>query len=385
MRVTFLTWEYPPHVYGGAGVHVQSLVDNLKDRVRVEVRTILPQGSKEPEFAKEENVVVHRFPAWPLLNSGGQSSSVLSALSTDLAFVRDPVESDIIHAHTWYTALAGYYAKQLYGPKLVMTVHSLEPRRPWKARALGTAHRLSTWAEKTGLEACDGIVAVSRADAIDVTDCYDVDSDRIRVIPNGVDPAVFQRRENSETLKRYGVRKPYVLFLGRLSRQKGIFDLVSATSRLPGDVTVVLVTGAPDDPGLAAELSRSIEGGQSILWIDGMLPRKDVVALISGASVFVAPSLYEPFGIMNLEAMACERPVVSTRVGGIPDVVVEGETGLLVQPGDAGKLAEAINSILSRPEWGERMGKEGRERVLSLFTWPRVADETLSFYKDIIG
>jgi glycogen synthase len=385
VRITFLTWEYPPHVYGGAGVHVQSLVDNLKDRVRVEVRTILPQGSKEPEFVTEEKVVVHRFPAWPLLNSGDPSSSVLSALSTDLAFVRDPVESDIIHAHTWYTALAGYYAKQLYGPKLVMTVHSLEPRRPWKARALGSAYRLSTWAEKTGLEACDGIVAVSRADAADVTDCYDVNPDRIRVIPNGVDPVVFQRREDSETLKRYGVRKPYVLFLGRLSRQKGIFDLVSATSRLPGDVTVVLVTGAPDDPGLAAELSRSIEGGHSILWIDGMLPRKDVVALVSGASVFAAPSLYEPFGIMNLEAMACERPVVSTRVGGIPDVVVEGETGLLVQPGDAGKLAEAINSILSRPEWGERMGKEGRKRVLSQFTWPKVADETLSFYKDILG
>jgi len=385
VKVTFLTWEYPPHVYGGAGVHVQSLVGNLKDRVLVDVRTILPRGSKEPESAAEENVVVHRYPAWPLLASTAQSSSVLSTLSADLAFVKDPIETDIIHAHTWYTALAGYYAKQLYGPKLVMTVHSLEPRRPWKARALGNAYRLSTWAEKTGLEACDGIVAVSRADAADVTDCYDVDPDRIRVIPNGVDPVVFQRSEDSDILKRYGVRMPYVLFIGRLSRQKGIFDLISATSWLPTDVTVVLVTGAPDDPGLAAELSKSIDGGHSILWIDGMLPRKDVVALISSASVFAAPSLYEPFGIMNLEAMACERPVVSTCVGGIPDVVVDRETGLLVQPGDAGKLAEAINSILSRPEWGERLGKEGRKRVLRLFTWPRVADETLSFYSDILG
>jgi glycogen synthase len=384
VRVTFLTWEYPPHVYGGAGVHVHSLVENLKDRVRIEVRTVLPEGSKEPEFEAEEKVVVHRYPAWPRLNSGGQSSSVLSALSTNLAFVRDPVEADIVHAHTWYTALAGFYTKQLYDQKLVMTVHSLEPRRPWKTRALGNAYRISMWAEKTGLEACDGIVAVSRADAADVTDCYGGDPDKIRVIPNGVDPVVFQRSDDSETLKRYGVRSPYVLFLGRLSRQKGIFDLISAASKLPSDVTVMLVTGAPDDPGLPAELSRSIEGSHSILWINGMLPRKDVVALISGASVFVAPSLYEPFGIMNLEAMACERPVVSTCVGGIPDVVVDGETGLLVQPGDAVKLAQAINSILSRPESGERMGKEGRDRILRLFTWPRVADETLSFYRDIL-
>lgn len=384
MKVTFLTWEYPPHVYGGAGVHVQNLIQNLRGRVEIEVRTLLPEESQAPEVEEEDGVKVLRYPRWSLLRSKDQFSSVLSAFSTDLAMVKDPIDGDIVHAHTWYTALACYYVKQLYDRRLVMTVHSLEPKRPWKEQALGNAYRLSTWAEKTGMEGCDRVIAVSHADEKDVVECYDVARDRVKVIPNGVDAEVFQRREDPKVLVKYGVRAPYVLFLGRLSRQKGVFDLVSAASSLPEGVTLVLVTGAPDEAGITTELSRKLEGGRNILWIDKMLPRHEVVALLSGASVFVAPSLYEPFGIMNLEAMACERPVVSTRVGGIVDVVVDEETGLLVSPSNQEGLTEAINRILSNPELGERMGKTGRRRVERMFTWKRVADETLSLYGEML-
>ena len=384
MKVTFLTWEYPPHVYGGAGVHIQNLIQNLKGRAEIEVRTLLPEESQASEEEEEDGVKVLRCPRWSLLRSKDQFSSVLSAFSTDLAMVKEPIDGDIVHVHTWYTALAGYYAKQLHDQRLVMTVHSLEPKRPWKEQALGNAYRLSTWAEKTGIEACDRVIAVSHADAKDIVECYDVAREKVKVIPNGVDAEAFQRREDPQVLAKYGVRKPYVLFLGRLSRQKGVFDLVSAAPRLPEDVTLVLATGAPDEPGITAELSKKLEGRRNILWIDKMLPRNEVVALLSGASVFVAPSLYEPFGIMNLEAMACERPVVSTRVGGIVDVVVDGETGLLVSPSNPEELSEAINRILSNHELGERMGKTGRRRVERMFTWKRVADETLSLYREML-
>jgi len=384
VKVTFLTWEYPPYVYGGAGVHLQNLVQNLRGRIEIEVRTLLPEESQALETEEEDGVRVLRYPRWKLLRSGHRFSTVLSAFSTDLAMVKDPIDGDIVHVHTWYAGLAGYYAKQLYDKRLVMTAHSLEPKRPWKEQALGNAYRLSTWAEKTGIEVCDRVIAVSNADAREIVECYDVAPEKIEVIPNGVDEEAFQRREDPQTLAKYGVVKPYVLFLGRLSRQKGIFDLVSAASRLPTDVTLVLVTGAPDEPGIRTELSDQLEGRSNILWIDRMLPRDEVVVLLSGASVFVAPSLYEPFGIMNLEAMACKRPVVSTRVGGIVDVVVDEETGLLVSPSDPEELSKAIKRILSNPELGEHMGEAGRERVERMFTWTRVADKTLSLYREML-
>jgi len=383
VKVTFLTWEYPPHIYGGAGVHIQNLVQNLRGRIEIEVRTLLSEESQASE-AEEDGVRVLRYPRWKLLRSESRYSTVLSAFSMDLAMVKDPIDGEIVHAHTWYTALGGYYAKQLCDQRLVMTVHSLEPKRPWKEQALGNAYRLSTWAEKTGIEACDRVIAVSYTDAKNIVEFYDVARERVKVIPNGVDAEAFQRRKDPQVLAKYGVREPYVLFLGRLSRQKGVFDLVSAAPRLPEDVELVLVTGAVDEPGIEDELSRRLEGRRNILWINKMLPRNEVVALLSGTSVFVSPSLYEPFGIMNLEAMACERPVVSTRVGGIVDVIVDGETGLLVSPGNPGELSEAVNRILLNPELGERMGKAGRERVRETFTWKRVADETLSLYGEML-
>jgi starch synthase len=384
VKVTFLTWEYPPYVYGGAGVHVQNLVGNLKEKAEIEVRTLLPEGSQAQEVEEANGVRVLRYPRWPVLKSEALFSPVLSTFSVDLSMVKDSIKGDVVHAHTWYTGLAGYYAKQLYDQRLVMTVHSLEPKRPWKEKALGNAYRLSTWAEKTGLEACDRIIAVSNADAKDIIDCYPVVPEKVKVIPNGVNAEAFQRREDPQVIAKYGLTKPYIIFLGRLSRQKGIFDLVSAASKLPKEATLVLATGAPDEPNIRNELSKLLKGQPNIVWIDKMLPRNEVIALLSGGTAFVAPSIYEPFGIMNLEAMACERPVVSTRVGGILDVVVDGKTGFLVSPNNPEELAEAMNKILSNPELGEHMGKAGRTRVEKMFTWKKVAYETLSLYEDIL-
>ncbi|MCJ7635277.1 glycogen synthase [Candidatus Bathyarchaeota archaeon] len=384
MKVTFLTWEYPPHVYGGAGVHVQNLVQNLKNQIKIEIRTILPEGSEAAEIEEVGAVKILRYPQWELLKSGAQFSTVLSTFSTDLAMVKDPIDGQITHTHTWYAGLAGYYAKQLYDQRLIVTVHSLEPKRPWKAQTLGNSYRLSAWAEKTGLEVCDRIIAVSHADERDIIECFDVPPDKIKVIPNGVDAEAFHHHEDHSILKKYGVKKPYILFLGRLSRQKGIFDLISAVPKLLQETEVVLATGAPDEAGLTEELGRKLEDSQKIIWINKMLPINEVIPLLSGASVFVAPSIYEPFGIMNLEAMACARPVVSTRVGGIVDVVLDGQTGLLVSPGKPEELAEAVNRILSNPTLGERMGKAGRTRVETLFTWKKVAEDTLSLYQEIV-
>jgi glycogen synthase len=383
MKVTFLTWEYPPNVYGGAGVHIQNLVQSLKNKIDIEVRTILPSKSPAAEIEETSGLRVLRYLGWEYLESESKLSKVLSAFSTDLAMVKDPIDGQIVHAHTWYTSLAGYYAKQLYDQRLIMTVHSLEPLRPWKKEALGNGYLLSTWAEKTGLESCDRIIAVSESDKKDIIECYRLPPERITVIPNGVDEEVFHRHENHAVPEKYGLRKPYVLFLGRLSRQKGIFDLVSASSKLDGRVTLVIATGAPDEEGLEEKLSRELKSHPNIVWINKMLPRNEVVALLSAASAFVAPSLYEPFGIMNLEAMACQRPVVSTRVGGITDVVVDGETGLLVPPNSPDELANAVNKIVADSKLGEHMGEAGRRRVEDRFTWDKVAVETLSVYNEV--
>jgi glycogen synthase len=383
MKVTFLTWEYPPNVYGGAGVHVQNLVQGLKNKIDIEVRTLLPSRSPAAEIEETGGLRILRYPGWGYIESESKLSKVLSVFSTDLAMVKDSITGQIVHAHTWYTSLAGYYAKHLYDQRLIMTVHSLEPLRPWKKEALGSGHLLSIWAEKTGLEACDRIIAVSNSDKKDIIECYKLPPERIKVIPNGVDEQAFHRHENHAVLAKYGIRKPYVLFLGRLSRQKGIFDLVSASSKLDGRVTLVIATGAPDEEGLEEKLSRELKSHPNSVWINKMLPRNEVVALLSAASVFVAPSLYEPFGIMNLEAMACQRPVVSTRVGGITDVVLDGETGLLVPPNNPDELANAVSKIVADPKLGEHMGEAGRRRVEDRFTWDKVAVETLSVYNEV--
>ncbi len=383
MKVTFLAWEYPPHVYGGAGVHVSNLTQALSKipNMDIEVRTL--RVGEEPH---SEEVSVKRYDSWPLLREKSEPSSrsLFEAFSVDLAMVKDRTDSEIVHVHTWYTSLAGFFAKQLYDVKLVATAHSVEPKRPWKREAMGNAYRLSTWAERTCLEACDRVIAVSNEDKRDIIECYGIDESRIDVIPNGIDITKYRRREDSPVLDRYSVEKPYVLFLGRLSRQKGVFDVVEASSKLPEGVKMVLVTGRADEKGVEEEFGRMVKDRENIVWINRMLTEEEAVALYSGAEVFTAPSLYEPFGLINLEAMACGRPVVSTRVGGIKDVVIEEETGLLVPPNSPDELAKALNELLSNKALAEEMGRKGRIRVEREFSWERVAEKTLALYKSLI-
>jgi len=384
MKVTFLTWEYPPNIYGGAGVHVKHLVGELRKQIEVEVRTLGREG--EPASSEESGVHVRRYRPWDALTGASSSGieTLLRAFSVDLAFVNDPLNTDIVHTHTWYTNIAGFYAQHLYDAKLVATVHSLEPKRPWKEAALGNAYRLSAWAERTCLRHCDRIIAVSNAQKDDVIECCDVDARRVSVIPNGVDAQAFRRREDPAVLDCYGVRKPYVLFLGRLSRQKGVLDAVAASLRLPNEVTLVLVTGTADERRLEAELSSQVKNSDRIVWVNKMLSEPEAIAFYSGCEVFISPSRYEPFGITNLEAMACSRPVVSTRVGGIKDVVVDGVTGILVEPQDPDMLADAVNAILADGDMAARLGRSGRIRVEHEYGWEQVAEKTLTLYQTLL-
>lgn len=384
MKVTFLTWEYPPNIYGGAGVHVKHLVGALRNRIEIEVRTLGGEG--EPASSEQSEVHVRRYRPWDALTESPSTGieTLLRAFSVDLAFVNDPLCTDIVHTHTWYTNLAGFYAKTLYDAKLVATVHSLEPKRPWKEAALGNAYRLSAWAERTCLRYCDRIIAVSNAQKEDVVECCDVDARRVEVIPNGVDAQTFRRREDPEILERYGVRKPYVLFLGRLSRQKGVLEAVAASHHLPAGVTLVLVTGKADERRLEVELSSRVKNRDRIVWVNKMLTEPEAIAFYSGCKVFISPSRYEPFGIINLEAMACSRPVVSTNVGGIKDVVVDGVTGILVEPQNPVMLADAINAVLADGENAARLGRNGRVRVEQEYSWTKVADRTLALYQTLL-
>ncbi len=383
MKVTFLTWEYPPDVYGGAGIHIKYLTQNLKRRLNIEVRT---HGTEDSQ-ADEDGIRVRRYKPWDFQDaSTPKIGNLLEVFSVCLAFVKDRIESDVVHSHTWYTNLAGFYAKQLYDVKLVATVHSLEPKRPWKKEAMGNAYRLSTWAEETCLRACDRVIAVSKEDRKDIVECYGIEEKRIAVIPNGIDIAQYRRCEQPSLLKQYGVKKPYILFLGRLSRQKGVFDLLEAASKLPKGVTLVMVTGKPDEEGVEQEFAQKVEEAKkkNVVWVNKMLTEEETIAFYSSAQVFVSPSIYEPFGIMNLEAMACSRPVVSTKVGGIKDVVIDGATGFLVRAGDSDELAEKTNLLLSDRKLAETMGRKGRERVEAEFSWSRIAEKTIKLYRTLI-
>jgi len=381
VKVTFLTWEYPPDVYGGAGIHVKYLTQNLKRRINIEVRT----HGRDDSQVDEDGIRVRRYKPWGFQDASIPAvRSLLEVFSTCLAFVKDRIDADIVHSHTWYTNLAGFYAKQLYDARLVATVHSLEPKRSWKRDAMGNAYRLSTWAEETCLHACDRIIAVSKEDRRDIVECYGIEEKSIAVIPNGIDIEKYKRREKLSLLRQYGVKKPYILFLGRLSRQKGVFDLLEASSKLPKGVTLVMVTGKPDEEGVEQEFTRRVEGRKNVVRVNKMLTEAETIAFYSSAEVFVSPSIYEPFGIMNLEAMACGRPVVSTKVGGIKDVVVDGATGFLVKAGDPDGIAEKVNLLISDRELAEAMGMRGRERVEAEFSWSRVAEKTINLYRTLV-
>jgi glycogen synthase len=377
VKVCLLTYEFPPRIYGGAGVHALNMAMQLRNLVDLEVRTLHPAEDME-------GVVIRRY--YPSLPKGPEdpAGKVVEVLSLNTNMLSDPVEADVVHTHTWYMSLPGFLAKELYGCKLVSTVHSLEPLRPWKEEQLGRGYAVSSWLERMGLEACDAVIAVSKEMAADIAKHYDVPDGRIHVIHNGVNAEAFRRREDPAILDRLGVRRPYILFLGRLSRQKGVFDLLEAFHSLRSKANLVIVTGAAETEQLVDELCAALREGERIRWIDRVVTHEEAVALYSSCGVFVCPSRYEPFGITNLEAMACERPVVATRVGGIPEVVIEGDTGLLVPPDSPSELAKAIDEVLQDRDRAEEMGRNGRRRVEESFTWEKVAQRTLALYEDLL-
>jgi starch synthase len=404
MRITQLTNEYPPNVYGGAGVHVEYLAREL---ARAEGGAhhvqVLCFGDQDEERGNLRVRGVH--PAARLSARDPRHERLLDALVRDLAMVGQVDAPDVVHCHTWYSHLAGVLARPLTGAKLVLTTHSLEPHRPWKVEQLGSAYHVTTWIEGTAYRSADGVVAVSKAMRADVEALYGVEPGRVRVIHNGIDPDEYRPRHDPERLRALGVDPdlPTVLFVGRITRQKGILHLVRAIPHLHAGVQVVLCAGAPDTPEIAAEMASLVEEAKraaacSVVWIAEMLPKPDVIALYSHAAVFVCPSVYEPFGIINLEAMACETPVVASAVGGIPEIVVPGETGILVpleaegggsvEPADPGEfsraLAAAVNGLVDAPERRAAMGKAARARVLAAFSWRAIAAETLDFYRELL-
>ncbi len=399
-KVALFTKEYPPHVYGGAGVHVEYLSAALAKLVAVEVRCFGDQRSVEGG-----NPAFRGYPQWDETGRGTDPRFVgaVDAFARSLAMAKDRLDADVVHCHTWYTDMAGVLAGQLWGVPYVLTVHSLEPLRPWKVEQLGNAYHLSAWMERTAIERADAVIAVSRETREDVLRLFDVRPERVHVIHNGIDPEEYRRVEADDALDRHGIdrARPFVLFVGRVTRQKGIMHLVNAIPRLDPDLQVVLCAGAPDTPEIGREMAEGVAAVAAnrpgVVWIREMLSRPEVIQLYSHAAVFCCPSVYEPFGIINLEAMACETAVVASAVGGIPEVVLPGETGLLVDPGlkpgtfdpadpaafSAG-LADAINALARDPALRARFGENGRRRVEAHFSWDAIARTTLDLYRSLL-
>jgi starch synthase len=400
MRVGLFTREYPPEVYGGAGVHVDYLSRELAKEIEVEVHCWGPQHSDEA------NLHVRGAEPWSAITQGteGKFKGALEALSLNLTQIKALQGIDIIHTHTWYVSMAGYLAKKLYGMPFVLTTHSLEPLRAWKAEQLGSGYAMSSWMELTAIMDADAIIAVSQGTKEDILRAYpQVDPHRIHVIYNGIDLAEYQQTPETQALVDYGVDPavPYVLFVGRITRQKGVTHLVDAIRYLPPETQVVLCAGAPDTPEIANELRHKVEGARQhhprIVWIEKMVTKREAIQLYSNARVFCCPSVYEPFGIINLEAMACRAPVVASATGGIKEVVVDGETGYLV-PFDqdlqtsfptnpekfARDLAAHIQQLLDDSEKCRRFGNAGRQRVEDLFSWTAIAHQTIQLYENLI-
>jgi starch synthase len=398
LKVLFLTNEYPPHIYGGAGVHVGYLSRELAKTMPVEVRCF---GDQRIE---DGNLKVTGFE----LDTKGftcpeQLKSAFGAVRRCTDFNTTNVDADIVHCHTWYSHFGGILAKKNYGIPLVITVHSLEPLRPWKREQLGGGYDFSLWIEKTALEMADAIIAVSGETKRDIERLFDVDPARVHVIHNGIDPQEYRKVSSTEALRRHGIDpdKPYLLFVGRITRQKGIIYLVRAIPYMDPDFQIVLCAGAPDTPEIAEEMKNAVESAtrkrSDIIWIEEMVDRNAVIELYSHAAVFCCPSIYEPFGIINLEAMACETAVVASAVGGIKEVVVDGETGFLVplkqmnespfEPLDPEKfsrdLAAKINELMKDRHLQEKFGKAGRKRAEERFSWSAIAGKTKALYETL--
>jgi alpha-maltose-1-phosphate synthase len=388
MRVAMMTREYPPEVYGGAGVHVTELVAQLRKLCQVDVHC---QGAPRPEaFAYQPDTQLRG------------ANPALSTLSTDLVMANAAAEADVVHSHTWYAGMAGHLASLLYGVPHVLTAHSLEPLRPWKAEQLGGGYRVSSWVEQTAVNAADAVIAVSSGMREDVLRVYPtVDPNRVHVVRNGIDTEVWYPADGLESLPGESVLtdvgvdrgRPIVAFVGRITRQKGVAHLLAAAHDFDPDVQLVLCASAPDTPEIAAEVSAGVAelsaSRTGVFWVREMLPIGKMREILSAAKVFVCPSVYEPLGIVNLEAMACGTAVVASDVGGIPEVVDDGVTGSLVHydPDDAtayqARIAKAVNALIADPERAERYGRAGRQRCIAEFSWAQIAQQTLEIYQKV--
>lgn len=392
MKAIVLTREYPPEVYGGAGVHVEYLARELRELIDVEVRC----------FGADRDTALAFRPPAELVDA----NPALQTIGVNLLMAAELGGASLVHSHTWYANFAGHVAKLLHGVPHVATTHSLEPMRPWKEEQLGGGYRLSSFCERTAIEGADAVVAVSPAMREDVLAAYpNVDPRRVHVILNGIDTEQYRAYEGTDALERYGVDPgaPIALFVGRITRQKGIVHLLEAAHAIAPTAQIVLAAGAPDTEEIAREMEAKVEHLQAergnVVWIEKMLEKSEVIQLLSHATVFVCPSIYEPLGIVNLEAMACGAAVVATNTGGIPEVVVDGETGLLVpfEPGDpatrepadpgrfASDIAERVNALLADPDLAERMGRAGRERAVEKFSWSTIAEETVELYRSLVS
>jgi len=383
LNVAMLTREYPPDVYGGAGVHVEYLARELADLVNL---TVHCQGADRP------GAVAHR--PWELLSS---ANAALGTISADLSMVaavgsaeNGAGPADVVHSHTWYANLAGYLAATLYGIPHVVTVHSLEPLRPWKAEQLGGGYALSSWCERVAVQAAVAVIAVSNGMRADLLATYPaVSTGRVHVIRNGIDTEQYSPDEKTDVLAKHGIdpARPTVAYVGRITRQKGLPVLLRAAEVLEPQVQLVLCAGQADTPELEAEVTSLVaylrDTRTGVIWLNGMLPKNEVIQILSHATVFACPSLYEPLGIVNLEAMACGTAVVASSVGGIPEVVADAQTGLLVPPGDPALLAAAISSLVTDPARAAAMGRLGRERVVAEFSWASVAAQTAALYTEL--
>jgi len=400
LRVGLFTREYPPLVYGGAGVHVDYLSRELAKEIEIEVHCWGPQRSDEGRLH------VRGAEPWSEITNDTEArfKGALEALSLNLTQIKTLEGVDVVHTHTWYVSMAGYLAKKLYGVPFVLTTHSLEPLRAWKAEQLGTGYAMSSWMERTAILDADAIVAVSNGTRADILRAYpEVNAERIHVIYNGIDLDEYTKTTSRQALLDNGVdpAAPYVLFVGRITRQKGVTHLVDAIRYLPADTQVVLCAGAPDTPEIAAEMRAKVDEARThhpcIVWIEKMLSRHQAIELYSHARVFCCPSVYEPFGIINLEAMACRAPVVASATGGIKEVVVDGETGCLVPFAQdavtgfptnpeqfARDLAARLNDLLGDEEKCRRMGDAGRRRAEDLFSWKAIAKQTIGLYEQLI-
>jgi starch synthase len=396
IKVALLTREYPPEVYGGAGVHVEYLSRALASRVDLGVRCF---GAP-----RDSDLVAGAYQPWEALPPERQGAA-LRTMSVGLRMAADVEGVDLVHSHTWYVNFPGHLAKLLYDVPHVMTTHSLEPLRPWKAEQLGAGYALSLYCERTAIDAADAVIAVSRAMHDDVLRAYPhVDPALVHVIHNGIDTDEYRPDPGTDVLERLGIDPalPSVVFVGRVSRQKGITYLLDAADQFDPNAQLILCAGAPDTPEIGAEIRERVtalrEHRRGVSWIEEMLSRREIVQLLSHATVFVCPSVYEPFGLINGEAMACEVPVVASAVGGIPEIVVDGVTGVLVafEPGDdaigsprdpvgfSKALAQQVNALLGDPVRAKRMGRAARQRVIEEFSWEAVADKTVSLYASLL-